>query len=249
MKLTRKALIIIMTGTPKTDNDISYVIRDAENYYKFLTSDCGGKWDKNEIIIKKNISTSDAVELVESMNADYTFTVFSGHGGISTEDNKLYLEFIDGDLPSSIFRNLSKRQTIIFDTCRTYFTPGLQSINDSLYSSFEKAELRISNARQIFDNYLKMCDEGIIRLYASTENQAADGDEDGSYFSSALINSAKDWARYTSTNNILNLFQVFSLAEKEIESYEFATQKPKIHGGKRLKWFPFAIRNSESRIL
>jgi hypothetical protein len=183
------------------------------------------------------------------MDADYTLTVFSGHGGISTKDNKLYLDFIDDHLPASILKNTSKKQTIIFDTCRAYFTPGLRSINDSLFSSFEKAELRINNARQIFDNYLKICDEGIIRLYASTENQAADGDENGSYFSSALINSAKVWAKDTSSKCILDLFTAYSIAVKEIKTYEFSTQIPKIYGGKRLKWFPFALRNSESSIL
>jgi len=240
--MTRKALIIVCPGIEGQSGYLAGTLLDKKNYHDFLYSQIGGDWYHSEITELINPTVGDVQREIKAISQDYSFIVYSGHGGISTTDNTLYLCLTDGDLSINLLKTTAKRQTIIIDSCRSFFTP---SVNDNLVKMMsESISNTISNARKVFEDGLAECDEGIIILYSSKPGQAS-GDEPriGGVFSSSLIKVGKEWGKNRGANQILSLDTAFNSAVNLIKTnFPLSTQEPEINGGRRNKYFPFALR-------
>ncbi len=237
--VTRKALIIAAPGKGKYF--LEGVLADVNNYKSFLKSGIGGNWFDHEIEQLINPKANDLQIKLNNTNTDYSFIVFAGHGGYKREDGKDYLEINDDEFFEALrLRTNSKRQTIIVDSCRTQMAL-LNSMGKSLTleSGGDSAQ-----KRSLFDAHLMKCEEGIIRIFSTSKDQAAEEDKDGGLFSSSLIKVSTDWANArNSGDNILDIKDAFDLACIKMEDVTHI-QKPEINPGRRNYFFPFAIHKN-----
>jgi hypothetical protein len=79
--MDRRALIISNAGEARTEEHCLGVRRDVINYTTFLRSPLGGLWKEKEIfILDKPSNAMTTIELAQQRRADYSITIFCGHG-------------------------------------------------------------------------------------------------------------------------------------------------------------------------
>ena len=239
--MTRKALIIICPGTINTRGYLPGTVVDANNYEKFLYSYYGGDWYSFEIEVLTNPTVNTVKDKVKGIDSDYSFIVFSGHGGTGNLDDRMYVDLVDGDIGISELKTSSKWQTLIIDSCRTVFR---QILNELQLKAFSDRSLgSITNARKKFDDHLMICEEGIITIFACGKGQAAGEEREvGGVFSSSLIKAGRNWGKTSGRNSILDLNDVFDEALKIMNTDFVTTQQPELNAGRRRYFFPFAVR-------
>lgn len=233
--MKRKALLI---GAPGSEERfLAGVSVDMNNIENFLLSKNGGEWFSDEITKVVNPTRTELGSKLDQLkNADYSIIYFSGHGGISTVNSKYYVEInSDGDdFDVMLFNELSGRELIIIDSCRSYFTPMLNARRDS----FLFAEMKTSSRyRERYDAVLQKSEYGTVYFYAASPGQAANEDSNGGYFTQGLLRStSSDYA------DCLYINESFSLA-KEFVASKTRYQTPQKDGSiRRNNWFPFALK-------
>ncbi len=241
--MIRKALIIYCTNTesgrltgPRADNT---------NYINFLKSPLGGNWSSSEIMTIENpkFELLQRVLREHMANANYTFIIFSGHGGIGIEDRKQYMEIDDRDITIGDLRTDANRQTIIIDSCR-----GLYSIVENLTKAMDEVVSfsgQAHSTRQLFNDAVMRAEEGMTILYAASTNQSAlDTNKGGAYLVS-LLAVAKIWRRDES-NRKSSVFTLDAAHEKAVvylrNNFEETIQVPVMNQEKRRLYFPFAVK-------
>lgn len=239
--MTRKALIIVCPGQANARGYLPGALVDANNYEKFFYSYYGGDWYASEIEVLKNPNVNEVKEKIGEIESDYSFVVFSGHGGTGHADDRMYVDLADGDIQVNQLLTESKRQTLIIDSCRSIFR---QILNESELKAFADRSMgRVINSRKEFERHLEICEEGVITIYSCARGQAAGEDEEvGGIFSSSLIKAGRNWGNSSGENHVLDLEDAFKGA-LQIMNREFVTrQQPELNGGRRYLYFPFAIR-------
>lgn len=115
--MSRKALIIANPGRPGETNYCKGVEKDVENYRSFLRSPVGGLWYDSEIIVPHQPGiVQTKVEVLAPSAADYSMTIFCGHGHHSAQSNSTIVELKPGtDLDSHELR----RGATYVDTMKT----------------------------------------------------------------------------------------------------------------------------------
>src|ERR1017187_1682387 len=100
--MTRKALIIANPGEEGKSGYCAGVLKDVNSYTRFLMSPIGGLWRADEIAVFHKPSRATTMAEVNSLaSADYSITVFSGHGEHSSVSNSTIVELRPGtDLDS-----------------------------------------------------------------------------------------------------------------------------------------------------
>ena len=239
--MTRKALIIVCPGVVNARGYLPGTIVDANNYERFLYSYYGGDWYSYEIEVLTNPTSSTVKDKVKKIDSDYSFIVFSGHGGTGNLDDRMYIDLIDEDIAITDLKTNSKWQTIIIDSCRTIFR---QVLNEMELKAFSDRSIGIiSDARKKFDNHLQICEEGIITIYACAKGQAAGEDgQVGGVFSSSLIKVGRNWGKTSGVNSILDLSDAFDSAVNIMNIDFVTTQQPELNAGRRKYYFPFSVR-------
>ena len=244
--MNRKALIVYCTDTnsgkltgPKMDN---------ENIRKYLKSDVGGQWYDDEIISLENPTIGKVRRCIanEFDDADNSFIVFTGHGGIDETDGQDYLEVVDGDVSLSTLITDAPRQTLIIDACRGYF----RRIPDSLQKSFSNVYEYFSghpNTRIIFDRAVSQAEEGLTVLYSASANQSSlDTNKGGAYLYS-LLSICKEWEKVDKgREEYLGLKNAHEMACEYLWDNFLTTQKPAMNIEKRKFYFPIAVNASLS---
>lgn len=251
--LKREALIIACPGHKGIRGYLPGTLRDIDNYTAYLQSSLGGDWyagSGGEIYYLINPTAADVVEAISQMRADYSFIVFTGHGFTGKYDKKTYICLEDGDYHISILKSTALWQTMILDCCRGYYIPD--GALEEVYSHFDGGLAGLGDpesTRSIFDNYLRKCETGIIRLHASSIGQASMEERSyGGYFSYSLIEGAKIWGAKNKLHNILDLQGSIKLAKQYMDRNFLTTQIPQYVGGRRLRHYPFAVKRKKRPI-
>lgn len=240
--MIRRALIIYCDNTES--GELSGPPFDNEHYRNFLTSNLGGRWYDKEILSLRNPKSTRVIRAVrEFMNdADYTFTIFSGHGFLnSDENNRQYIEVADGNISILNLRTTAKRQTLIIDACRGYYSPTNEMLK-SFTEYYEYFSGEPISTREIFDKAVLMAEEGLTVLYAARKNQSALDTDNGAAYLLSLIRIAEIWEENDNKNNILDLKAVHNLATKYLSTHFDTIQIPSMNQEKRLRYYPFAVK-------
>ena len=239
--MNRKALIIYCTETdsgvllgPSMDND---------NIREYLKSDVGGQWYDDEIISLENPTIGKVRRCIANKfdDADSSFIVFTGHGGIDETDKQDYLEVVDGDMPLSTLISPAPRQTLIIDACRGYY----DRISDSLQKSFSNINEYFSghpNTRIIFDRAVCQAEEGLSVLYSASANQSSlDTNKGGAYLYS-LLSICKEWEEVAKgKEGYMDLKNAHEIACEYLRDNFVTIQKPAMNKEKRKFYYPIAV--------
>lgn len=244
--MTRRALIIYCTDTNSGHlNGPSY---DNTNFRDYLTSNLGGNWRDNEILSLSNPSSQQVISAVtEFLNvADYTFTVFTGHGYLNTNDNnRQYLELSNTDISILSLKTKAQRQSLIIDACRGYYTPARAITKGfaDLYENFTDQ----SSTRQLFDNAVSRAESGWTILYAASKNQTALDTGNGGAYLLSLLETAKSWEKNDNNNNVLTLNTLHNIAKIYLHTNFETIQDPSLNTEKRQIYFPFAVKFTNTK--
>lgn len=242
--MKRKALIIYMTNSPS--GKLIGPIYDYNNMHGFLTSNLGGDWYDHEIDALENPTTIQVREIISQMNGcDYAFVVFSGHGEFEKDTKLQYVELMDGDISIRELIVKCKRQAIIIDACRGYFSKLEKLREKNIYFSRSSESInRNISTRELFDNKLSKTEEGLTILYAASENQSALDTSIGAAYISSLLSAAEEWENSSNNLTELTLKSAHEKAVKYMNNNFVTTQVPVMNTEKRLRYYPFAVKFS-----
>lgn len=240
--MKRRALIIYCDNTES--GELPGPPHDNNNFRDFLLSHLGGDWAENEI---RSLRSPSSIEVLRTIggflkDSDYTFIVFTGHGFINSDDNnKQYVELSDDSIPISFLRTNSKRQTLIVDACRGYYSPTRE-----LLKAFSERRLLltgdISFTREIFERAVLVAEEGWTILYAANVNQTALDTNKGAAYLLSLLQIAELWQENDNRNTVLNLKTTHEFAKVYLSEHFETIQNPIMNNEKRIKYFPFAVK-------
>jgi hypothetical protein len=242
--MIRRALIIYCDDT-NPQKPLSGPKKDNINYVDFLTSNLGGHWLDTEIKSLHSPSIDEVKETVSNLSllADYTFTIYSGHGGHERIQNRQMMELSDGDEPIHTLVNNANRQTLIIDSCRSYYTDEIlidmlkqaSILEDSMYR-FERS------TRNLYSECVMAADEGVTVLFSCSRGQASDDSVEGGLYLSSLLEAAKRWKESNSDQYCLDLLDAQKKASSIIDKETLSIQVPELVPQKRRKYFPFAVK-------
>lgn len=239
--MIRRALIIYCNDTES--GKLKGPPHDNQNFRDYLTSNLGGNWSDEEIHSLQNPSS---VQIANEINiflngADYTFIIFTGHGFINIDDRKRqYVELSNGDISISNLRTTAKRQTLIVDACRGFFSParGLARDFGDVFEHFTGK----TSTRKIFDNAVLKAEEGWTVLYAASKNQTSLDTEEGAAYLLSLLEFAKNWGETIKINKILPINVAHKRAKIYLSENFDTIQVPSQNAEKRINHFPFAVK-------
>lgn len=200
--MIRRALIIYCNDTES--GELDGPPHDNQNFFDYLTSSLGGNWYNEEICSLQNLSSVQVANAINRFlnGADYTFIIFTGHGFINLDERRRqYVELLNGDVPILNLKTTAKRQTLIVDACRGFFSPAREltkAFGDVLEHFTGKP-----NTRKIFDNAVLKADEGLTVLYAASRNQTALDTEEGTAYLLSLLEVAENWGDTNKKYNVL----------------------------------------------
>lgn len=240
--MKRRALIIYCDDT--SSGELTGPPFDNDHYRSFLTNNLGGRWDDKEILSLRNPKTALITKAVREfmVGADYTFTIFTGHGFLNTDENsRQYLEVADGDVSISSLRTTAKRQTIIIDACRGFHSPS-RAILKGFSEVFEHLMGDPYSTRNIFDKAVMRAEEGLTVLYAASRNQTALDTDNGAAYLLSLLHIAEKWEKVDKRTNIIDLKVTHGYAKKYLSENFDTIQIPTMNKEKRINYFPFAVK-------
>ena len=245
--MTRKALIIYMTNSPS--GHLVGPSHDNVNLCSFLISNLGGTWYQEEITSLENPEKSQVMDEISNMSrCDYALVVFSGHGKLEKGNDTQYLELMNCSIPVKELTVNCKKQTIIIDSCRKYFSFREGELNRQLHQfSLDKSKLKSTSTREIFDDSLSKADKGLTILYSASENETALDTDNGTAYISSLIEAAQEWNNSYSNENILSVKDAHNNADKYLHFHFETIQKPKMSMEKRQIYFPFAVKHAVNK--
>ncbi|PZR18283.1 MAG: hypothetical protein DI539_16290 [Flavobacterium psychrophilum] len=180
--ITRKAVLIGCPG--KRSTFLRGVKKDLQQMSRFLQSNKGGAWKRDEIILLDNPSVHETVNIIQALLADYLLIYFSGHGYTDILSNNRMISLRDGNIPDWQLLNESPRQLVLVDACRNYLAPGLSGIpafEDSI-DHFEGAP-----AYELFSECIAMSPHGSLIVHATQEGKYSYDSPNGGYFTQALM--------------------------------------------------------------
>lgn len=241
--MKRKSLIIACDNT--ASGPLRGPQKDYENLRTFWMKREGGLWYDKEIEYLLNPTIDTVKDKINQMDADYTFVVFSGHGGTNQRDGQQCVELADGDLYVGDLITKADRQTILIDSCRTLFCDN-PTVNEREYvqeSLFSKASLLYTDeqVRTIYEELVLQCETGITLLNSASENEASVDSKQGAAYICSLLKSANIWKSQTRTLDVLRLDEVHKLACMSIKRDFMTNQHPQIRPEKRRWYYPFAL--------
>lgn len=242
--MKRLAILIGAPGSVYSDNYLQGVDFDIKNYIKFLQSPSGGAWNKSEIIAVKNPDKEKLLKLIKTIKADYVLTVFSGHGAYLLSGQTILAINRTQHLTLGNLVTKAPKQMFVVDACRSFFDSGISGFLGEELRSFP-SRLTKQQARIIFDNYLRKCEEGAIICYSCSIGETSIDSNDGGYFTTSLLDKTQQWIEKPSKFNILPINLAFTLAKNYLITNLTDEQNPQLKTTrKRQFWFPFAIRKA-----
>lgn len=239
--MKRRALIIFCDETESGSLPGPY--QDYINLKNFLTSNLGGDWEEDEIFALHNPTKFEVYSAVINFlsEADYTFTIFSGHGFMDRPGGKQYVELLDDSISILDLRSNAKRQTLIIDACRGFVTDSIteQKMFGDVYESF----IGPTSTRAIFDRAVMAAEQGLTILYAASENETALDTPSGAAYLLSLLEVTDVWSKSNEVDHIITLKSVHIQAAKYLVRHFDTIQQPSMNVEKRMKYYPFAVKH------
>ena len=247
--MNRRALIIANPGEQGKAGYCHGVNRDVDNYKAFLKSPIGGLWREDEIIVRHQPSRAmTTIDITQQRRADYSVTVFCGHGYHSAAADSTIIELTGGvDIDSSELRVGAPKHTLILDCCRVVHKEMF--VEDSAARVFKRTASTIDPdaCRRCYDHEIDECAVGIVVLYGCSVNQTAgDSDLRGGFYSHSLISAAQAWGRDsivdTSKNyRRLSVVKAHELALPGVAKMSGGRQSPTVDKPRSAPYFPFCV--------
>jgi len=240
--MTRRAIIVVCDNT--RSGELSGPLVDNYNLRKHLLSNLGGDWQKNEILSLINPTKENVINSIIEFffEADYTLFVFSGHGYINLNDgNRQYMELFDDDISIMDVITGVKRQAIIIDACRGFYSEQDDIILEDKYSPFSDF-IGAQSTRELFEEHVLSCEEGLTILYSASENQTSLDTESGGAYLVSLLKVCELWKNNIGGSSKFSLREAHNYgAEFMRENFE-TIQKPVMNAEKRKRWYPLAVK-------
>lgn len=245
--MNRKALLIGGPGVKGADGYLRGVERDLEGYRTFLCSPLGGAWQDGEIatFLSPNRAQVDAALRILT-TADYSVTLFSGHGRHSAVTQSTIVELQSGiELDSDRLRSGAPKHILILDCCRVEVPEGLEEALAKMDQ--QGPSLHPDDCRRYYDERIAACDVGLVVLHAcSVDETAGEIATRGGIYSIALLGAAEQWWRLSrvDTRNYYDIQSVVSahdLAVPEVKRLSGNRQNPVIQMPRVKLFFPLAV--------
>jgi len=246
--MIRKAFLI---GSPMSEDDqedyLQGVTPDIRNMKKHLSSNAGGAWEDNEMVLFENPTRK---ELYHEMLGQYDFAIiqYSGHGFAYTKSKTIL-----GINPHELI-SLAEIHSWITCPRRYYFLDCCRGVLDeSLRKSIRSFSARESDDsdireyyRERYNSIIRTCETGTSIIYSCGINESADEDDDeeadrGGIFSLSYFRSA-DSISNIPKNKYYSIQSIFNVAVKRMkEDYPMADQNPTMKPERRNRYFPFKV--------
>lgn len=256
----RRKAIIIESSRIQGESYLPGAVVDASNWKDFLKSDLGGNWLDGEIEPHSNPMGITIRRLIrEAASGDYTFVVFSGHGAEGT----VALNDSERKFPIADLMPTSTKGTLILDTCRgsdggqRYSFPSMatksaavalaNSESRSVMLAMNESVRNFSNvqnvitSRSLWNRYLQKAATGNAKMQSCSKGQSAGEDPNsGGYYTSLLMQSAKQWHQSASSMEQHTTYDAHRYAHrmmpnKQIPEYTTNPTSPFVQ-------FPFAVK-------
>lgn len=241
--MTRKAFIIASFKpglSPEEKHSNLQIEADWKNMQRFLETYQGGLWINTEdlhILVDK--SKSIIMDLLGNSEQNYTFIYFSGHGGVI--EQKEVIELKDGEqLAIAELRSKSLKQTIIIEACRSSLVEESNN-NKSLENSFTFPQFKKIEERDIFNSYVEKCDDHETIVFATKEHCPAGSDNNGGYFTQALIQAVGKWIKHQNSKSMISIFEAVKEANSIMHNKGQDQEAVIYTTSHSEKDFPFAI--------
>jgi hypothetical protein len=235
--MKRKALIIGNSGKP--EEYLEGVKKDVQNYNKFLQSNFGGKWYKNEIVLSLDETKEQVLKKIENIkkeNNDFVFLLFSGHGSYSEwkECRKLYL--YDDFIYEQELIYIADKQITILDTCAGVENDIPLEKTVIAMESIEQYKFH-KDYRAIYQEAIIKCPNQQVKLYSSSINETSQDDSEvGGYFAYNLLKVALN-----NNEKILNSRVAYLQAKKIVQEKTNYEQNPQCSCIKSKEILPFSL--------
>jgi hypothetical protein len=237
-----------MPGEKGKDKIYNAVNHDLKYFREYLLSNAGGEWEEDEIMDDLiNPGSFGVIGNIASINADYSLVYFSGHGGEYRSRNQI-IELADGEFEIVHLKTKSLKQLIIIDSCRVILDEETKKgfKKTAMVKSLDETTNYVLNSKQIFNEYLERCDNGIILLNAALYEQPAGCNQTESYLTSSLILAGEKWNDSLGGEEEGQVLDIWNATQnaQDIMNRTFVTdQILDCNVGRRKRSFPFAVRN------
>ena len=242
--MMRRALII---GAP--DDSIPGVMKDMASYRNFLLSPLGGAWTSDEIVTLTSPTKASVQTHVDALSdAEYSFTVFAGHGRHLVPSNATIIQIQPNiEMDSSELRQGAEKHTLILDCCRLSSLRKLTE--DRMFAKADQRGLTLNatECRRYFDQQISESAKGLVVLFScSVDETAGESEERGGYYSSSLILAAEEWKRGSKTDlskeyAIFSVLKAHEAATLRVKGLSGNRQNPTVEHPRVEKFFPFAV--------
>lgn len=265
MSTIKRFAILIESSHVAGHDDLAGARKDIQLWKSFLMSDLGGAWDTSEIVELHMPSLNLVKGYIKAHLGDYVFVAFSGHG---KEE-----EYTDGT--STIFACLNNsdgyvkvdeitpqyKGVAVFDCCRwndgtlikkgfalANAVPAMDSIveNTQRYAvtDCERKTIRL-NKKKAYLDYLEKCGTYPVQMFACAKRESANDDENGGFYTTLLINGAKQWEKdiaWKFSNYIVyTTKQAHDYASAKMFPERGSSQKPEYRSASFNQQYPFAV--------
>jgi hypothetical protein len=214
----------------------------------FLESAKGGAWYNSEIITLVDPSYEDIIKAKRAMKADYTITLFSGHG-FEDDFGKKFLALSNGEFfRDKRLLNTSIRQLILIDSCRNFIRTGLSGVGiGDPWPHFDAGEAQLKIARSVYDRWIKESLPGKLILHSTQSGKYSYDTRQGGIFTQNLINAGNN----VKVDEKIKVNSIYATALRTVKLIEDEgyDQKPNItfkEGNVRL---PFALSFPEPKFI
>ena len=221
---TRSALLLNCPGDGTSF--LRGVATDIEAYEKFLLSDCGGHWYKNEIaIITSPTKTALLNKLASEKTKDILYLFFCGHGYYAKPSNQQILCLArNEEIEAGSLLSYGKRTVLVTDSCQEIVMEAFaearvfrQDVNkyDSQPKNRQRFDSMIDNLPINATYHAKSCDI----------NELAGEDRNGGIFSQTLIEECRTRA---SNRQDFTLCTDFQRVEQSVARKTGGRQNPQL---------------------
>jgi hypothetical protein len=147
----------------------------------------------------------------------------------------------DTDISILSLRTTAKRQTLIIDACRGFYSPTKAMLKgfSEIYEHFTGDPY---STRQMFENAVLMAEEGWTVLYAASRNQSALDTGNGAAYLLSLLRTSENWEAIDKKYNFIDLKVTHEQAKIYLKANFDTIQIPSMNNEKRMRYFPFAVK-------
>ena len=249
--MRRRAVLVAAPG--KRPNLAPGTMVDLLEWRRYLASSHGGAWEDGEIESLVHPSSKQLEDaLAKAEECDFAFVAFSGHGMMAMFDGEptTFLQVSSHGQPVPYFdlRPKAARTLMVIDSCRWDPSGRLGLMRKASSESLQESALASIVRKAYRDRYEELIlktERGVITAFGCGCGEEA-GDryseaQPGGLYTLSMIACADAWHEAASRSQALNILEAHEVASAKVSSKN-GEQHPRIHQGRRLGIFPFAVK-------